>query len=504
MKNFIFSFFLITLSNVSYTQITIDNTTYSKTQLVSSVLAPAGNGVVISNVTTRGVYNVGSRYQVGYFSTSGSVQTSLGLASGVVLSSGNTSDIPLSPLTTHPGAAAQISRNYVSGTTGEIRASNGSSGQDADVNLLASPDNYYNASILEFDFVPSNTNVSFRYVFGSEEYMDNGGSINYNCSSYNDKFAFLISGPGINSSAGYANNAENIAILSNGSKVSINSVNNGVVGSSGGAPSASRCSAANSNWVQNSPTSEFNGAIYGINFNGNTKVLTAGRSGLTAGATYHIRMIVTDVGDGAYDSGVFIEAGSFLSPIVMPIQLSHFEANCISDGIELIWETVREENNRAFYIEKSADGINYETIGKINSLGQSSGIFSYKFNDLSFEIKPVYYRIKQVDINGFQSFSKVIFSDCKSEIQSEYEVALFPNPSENNTTIEFYLSRTDNILIEVSDEIGKVILNKKINESELNEGKNSVDLNVSEYAPGFYNVKVTVGNNIKTLKLIVK
>lgn len=258
-------------------QISIDNTTYNANSLVDGVLVPSGSGTTISNIQFRGCLNVSGRYQLGYFSTATTTQAAMGFSEGVVLSTGNTSDIPLS-LGTNPGSVSQMSRNYTSGSAGEIRSSNGPAGQDTDIDHLIAPESYYNGAVLEFDFVSISNTVSFRYVFGSEEYNDQSGSafgINYNCSSFNDKFAFLISGPGISGRQGYQNDAVNIARLSNGSEVGINSANDGIVGSSGGAPNATNCLAANGAWIANAPTPEFLGFIDGTELNGNTQILTA-------------------------------------------------------------------------------------------------------------------------------------------------------------------------------------------------------------------------------------
>ncbi|UGS22274.1 choice-of-anchor L domain-containing protein [Flavobacterium cyclinae] len=294
----------------SFAQITINNTLYTPTQLVDGVLVPSTSGTIISNVQFRGVYNSSNRYQVGYFSTATTTLAQLGFSNGIVLSTGNTSTIPLA-LGSNP-RATQMATAYTSGTPGELRQT----GTPAppiiqDLDVLAGASNYFNGAILEFDFIPVENSVSFRYVFGSEEYSDNSGSINYQCSNYNDKFGFLISGPGISGGQGFSNDARNIARLGNGSEVSINSVNSGVVGSSGGAPSASNCLAANASWVQNTPTPEFLGTIDGTQLNGNTRILTATQTGLTPGQTYHIKLIITDVGDATYDSVVYLEAGSF-------------------------------------------------------------------------------------------------------------------------------------------------------------------------------------------------
>jgi gliding motility-associated-like protein len=308
--------FIFTLStSSSFAQITINNTGYTPTQLVNGVLVPSSSGTTISNVVFRGVYNNSNRYQVGYFSTATTTLAQLGFTNGVVLSTGNTATIPLA-LGTNP-RASQMATSYSSGTSGELRQTGSPAPiiiQDLDV--LAGASNYFNGAILEFDFVPVENSVSFRYIFGSEEYSDNSGTINYQCSNYNDKFGFLISGPGITGGQGFSNNARNIARLANGSEVSINSVNSGVVGASGGAPSAATCLAANSSWVQNSPTPEYLGTIDGTQLNGNTRILTASQTGLIPGQTYHIKLIITDVGDATYDSVVYLEAGSFTTESV--------------------------------------------------------------------------------------------------------------------------------------------------------------------------------------------
>jgi gliding motility-associated-like protein len=310
MKQLFFVLSCLLAFESAYGQITINNTLYTPTQLVNGVLVPAASGTTVSNVTFKGVYNVSSKYQVGYFTTATTTLAQMGFASGVVLSTGNTSDIPI-PLANNP-RATQTQVNYTSTcSNGEVRQGGTCPTYINDVDVLAGAANYYNASILEFDFVPVSTSVQFRYIFGSEEYEDDVNFINYQCSDYNDKFGFLISGPGIAGGQGYTNNARNIARLANGSEVSINAVNSGKVGSLGGAPSASKCLSANPSWVQNVSTAEFLGTISGTMANGNTVILTASQTGLTPGQTYHIKLIVTDVSDGGYDSVVYLEAGSF-------------------------------------------------------------------------------------------------------------------------------------------------------------------------------------------------
>jgi len=168
-------------------------------------------------------------------------------------------------------------------------------GGDAQLNQL-SGGTTFDATVLEFDFIPQSSQVRFRYVFASEEYPE------YVCSEYNDVFGFFISGPGISG-------VSNMAIVPGTSMpVAINSVNGGAVGAAG--LTSNPCQLGNSAlYVDNS-----SGAS--LEFDGFTVVLEAIATVVPC-QTYHLRLAIADVGDGIYDSGVFIESESLSSePVV--------------------------------------------------------------------------------------------------------------------------------------------------------------------------------------------
>lgn len=166
-------------------------------------------------------------------------------------------------------------------STGNVSYGSYSWTGDAQASVLA---NYStnNATVFEFDFVPFGNEISFNYIFASEEHPT------FSCNSdYNDVFGFIISGPGIVNDPGL--NGKNIALLPNGDYVTINNVNNGWCGDA-----------------------EFYvpGNFPYIEYGGRTTILTA-YSEVIPGETYHIRLLVSDSGDTSYDSAVFLEAGSF-------------------------------------------------------------------------------------------------------------------------------------------------------------------------------------------------
>lgn len=173
-----------------------------------------------------------------------------------------------------------------------------------------------NGSILEFDFVATGNDLSFRYVFASSEYSG------YTCSSFNDAFGFFISGPGI---TGYPNIAK---VPNSNIPVSINTVNSGVA--SGGNPSA--CAAADPNWQANSIyfTTTY-GTFSNESYNGSTVAMTA-ISNLICGETYHIKLAVCNVTDQILNSGVYLEGGSFTTfPVEFGFNTFTFD-NTIYEG----------------------------------------------------------------------------------------------------------------------------------------------------------------------------
>lgn len=183
---------------------------------------------------------------------------------------------------------------------------------DNDLSTLAGGRAINDVCVLEFDLVSVGDQVTFRYVFASEEYQE------FVCSSFNDVFGFFVSGP----RPGDPQNpyvAENIAVVTHQKSgkvfpVAINSVNPGVVGSAG---IENNCTAPigsldfNHLYVDNPIASNSL-----IEYDGFTVVLTASID-LVPCETYHFKLGVVDVTDSSLDSGIFIEAGSFNSSAIL-------------------------------------------------------------------------------------------------------------------------------------------------------------------------------------------
>ena len=264
-------FFWIFFQASLYAQLQTNNS-LNPQGLVQNVLL--GNGVTVSNVS----YN-GSPAAIAQFTAA---NTTLGINSGIVLTTGTTlpnGDGPHGPNDT-PGAGVD---NNMGGFNLLSQAIQGTQ--------------TYNAAILEFDFVPYADTVRFKYVFGSDEYPEFAPPNN---TTYNDVFGFFISGPGI---TGF----QNIALLPNGAVVSINNVN----------------TITNTFYFVNNGdgnTAPYNQSPQYIQYDGFTKVLEA-VSKVQCGQTYHLIIAIADVGDGQWDSGIFLEANSLST--LTPVEIDH-------------------------------------------------------------------------------------------------------------------------------------------------------------------------------------
>lgn len=162
---------------------------------------------------------------------------------------------------------------------------------------------------VQFQLVPNGDSLSFRYLFGSEEYPE------FVCSQFNDIFGFFIKGPGIggdpefegSSLSGYRNLAK---LAGNGFPVSINTVNAGQSGANGQSDFCRFSTEGTQNYQANDQsTSPLRSQIA---FDGLTKVLTA-RTSVIPCSVYDLILVVSDVGDRLFDSGVFLESGSLQS-----------------------------------------------------------------------------------------------------------------------------------------------------------------------------------------------
>lgn len=251
--------------------IVVSDDTYTIPELVTDVLL--GSCVDASNITFEGDNSAFGNFSGG---------NDIGFAEGVILSTGAAVDAP----------------GPESGITTTVHDTPG----DPDLENLSGVSTN-DAAIIEFDFVSPSENVTFEYIFASDEY--NG----FTCGTVNDAFGFFITGPG------YAPGTNVALVPGTTTPVSINTVNSGT------AFDITNCLDLDPNFADYSVYfNENQGSVSTeeIGYNGYTDVFLVELE-LEPCETYHIKLAIADGGDSSYDSAVFLKAGSFTSGLEVEV-----------------------------------------------------------------------------------------------------------------------------------------------------------------------------------------
>lgn len=165
----------------------------------------------------------------------------------------------------------------------------------------------------------------------------------------------------------------------------------------------------------------------------------------------------------------------------LPVELSYFEATVdqYAHTVLLEWLTASEENNDYFALERSADGRNFETIAEIATrAGDNFGRQEYFYSDEQPKPGDSYYRLRQVDLDGDEHFSRII-----NVYFSFTEIWVFPNPVESVLSVRLANPLNGHILIYNLQ--GQLVKFRSIEEEQ------GFDMEAGDLAGGFYIYRIT-------------
>jgi len=244
--------------------IQVDNT-YTAQKLVEALVSNSCSQ--FSNATISGATGFDSSPSYGYFTAGAS---NFPFKNGIILSTGFA--------TSAKGPNLDVLSEGDEGWPG-----------DNDLERALNERDTYNATILEFDFIPISDNISFDYILASEEYLEFVDPEDFDFCSYSDGFAFLLKPEG--STQPY----QNLAVIPNtATPVKVTTVRG-----------PGSCPEANVEYFAGYNPEENN-----TDFNGQTIILTA-KSAVVPNTKYHIKLVIADKGDTLYDSAIFLGGGSF-------------------------------------------------------------------------------------------------------------------------------------------------------------------------------------------------
>ena len=179
-----------------------------------------------------------------------------------------------------------------------------------------------------------------------------------------------------------------------------------------------------------------------------------------------------------------------------------FNVVCTENSTQLSWVTESEQNNDYFNIERSSDGLNFETIKEVSGSGSTNFSSSYSVID----DRPLgglsYYRLSQTDYDGSNEVLGVLSTEWPCTKLSN-GLKLFPNPTDGDVNLVIAHDYRGNYVVEIFDAIGKLVI-PVIDEKFEVQGGTMLKVKTSDLLAGIFLIKVVVGDKVYTEKLVIK
>ena len=182
------------------------------------------------------------------------------------------------------------------------------------------------------------------------------------------------------------------------------------------------------------------------------------------------------------------------------IYQTELTAELKENGNYLTWSTASENNNQYFMIERSKNGIDFETAGRIKGAGNSTKTNEYSFSDLNKNKvhTRTFYRLVQVDLDGATAFSQVVI------LTRNQDKKLFNLTSLNSSTIDRYFnlnltsSIKNTLSYNVQTQMGDVLLK---GDFDVTKGDNAISVDLNDLEVGRYQMAIKVKNEINVIQV---
>jgi hypothetical protein len=178
----------------------------------------------------------------------------------------------------------------------------------------------------------------------------------------------------------------------------------------------------------------------------------------------------------------------------LPVEWLSFACSKTNTGtVKLTWITASELNSDYFSIEKSKDGLSFQSIGKMKASGTTNNTNRYIYEDSSINSGRAYYRLKQVDLDGKFEYSEVCYVNSPVE---EYTLKIYPNPGSNTVYID--LGGEEALSFSVLNNLGQKLSVPSY------DGDAKKVLDTSNLTAGFYIIEVTIDRKVFKEKIMIQ
>ncbi|MFC4230356.1 beta strand repeat-containing protein [Parasediminibacterium paludis] len=196
-------------------------------------------------------------------------------------------------------------------------------------------------------------------------------------------------------------------------------------------------------------------------------------------------------GDNRFEIGL-------LSTTVLPVTITDITAQLQTNKtVAVNWTSATEVNLASYHVQRSLDGTNFSTIGKVAAKGADTYNYIDDLSSIYSQAATLYYRLEAVDNNGSKSYSKVV--NCQLAATST-SINIYPNPVQSTLHAQITATNAGTLQISVIDAQGKVVVTQK---TAVAIGTNSIAVPVAPLTVGNYMLEIESTNG-KQIRRFVK
>lgn len=226
---------------------------------------------------------------------------------------------------------------------------------------------------------------------------------------------------------------------------------------------------------------------------------TVTATGLTVGQDYYLMVDGNASDDCEYT--VTYNGGP------LPVAWGGIGADWVEGELKIDWQTLSEQNNVGFFIEKGfpsdqgePGAMAWEQVGQIAGLGDARQLQEYSWvmrNALPDQEH--FFRIRQMDADGFSTYSQILSVAPATEEMAWINV--FPVPATHFATVRYHFPGREEVVVEVLDQAGRML--QKVNPPAGGAEDSELQLDLRDIPAGLYFVRVRSGAKMMIQRLLV-
>ena len=186
--------------------------------------------------------------------------------------------------------------------------------------------------------------------------------------------------------------------------------------------------------------------------------------------------------------------------VVLNASYRNFFGTATEDGNVIQWETLTEDEMDAFVLERSFDGENFESMGRLQAMGGEEEGAYYELTDTRPYRPITYYRLKEITLNGEVGYSHVIEVKMDAALSPVQNVYLDANTNELVVSLDL-VTASPNLKMGVIDAVGRQLIQQHLS---LDPGQHEIRLDLSQVSTGYYLLELQDGQNFRDTQRFIK